>query len=71
MAKRKKQAKVEIDWSIVQAIMLRSFRGRGLNDEERRYIEKAYKADEKKYGEVHRAMKVAEVDKIRSGKALP
>ena len=45
--------------------MLRSFRGLSLTDYERLQIERAYRAAPIEYGDRHRKIKQAEIEKMR------
>ena len=42
---------MNIDWDKVERLMLRSFTGGGLTEEEQKLVQAAYKADPKEYGE--------------------
>ncbi len=57
----------EFDWVKIERMMLRSFRGETMSDEEQDLAMEAHRCEPAKYKEVHQKMKAAEVEKIRSG----
>jgi hypothetical protein len=57
----------EFDWAKIERLMLRSFRGESMSDEEQDLTVEAHRCEPVKYKEVHQKMKAAEIDRIRSG----
>jgi|WetSurMetagenome_2_1015567.scaffolds.fasta_scaffold538703_2 hypothetical protein len=54
-----------VDWACVEQLMLASFRGRQLTDQETDTIRVAYETDRKRYSSIHKMMKITEIDRIR------
>ena len=59
--------KKAFDWVKIERLMLRSFRGETMSDEEQDLTMEAHRCEPEKYKEVHQQMKTAEVGRIRSG----
>ena len=54
-----------IDWSRIERLMLKSFTGGGLSEDEQRQVEAAHKASPKEYGERHAIIVQDEVARKR------
>lgn len=54
-----------IDWNRLERIMLRSFRGEHLSDEDNDLCQQAFNADPEQYAQHHKAVKEEEIRRIR------
>jgi len=46
-------SKPTVEWSKIERLMLKSFTGGGLTEDEQKMVQRAHKADPKGYGERH------------------
>lgn len=59
--------KLSINWLEVERIMLKSFRGHGMTEDEEKLITLAFKKHPIIYHRTHMKMKIGEVKRIRMG----
>lgn len=57
-----------IDWIRVETLMLRSFRGEKMYDDELEMTRKAFEADPTRYKELNHRVRGDEIERTRSGK---
>ena len=54
-----------IDWDHMRALMLKSFTGGTLTDDEQKIIEDAYKQDPEKYGKENKEVKQEKIKRLK------